>query len=97
MRNDGFQYAFISLGNKIGMALGTSLLAVALGAAGYVSNAEQNANVIAIMRHAFSTIPGILWIVTAVALLFYRLDKNTYNRIVDELRQRAARKAGDRE
>lgn len=97
VRNDGFQYAFISLGNKIGMALGTSLLAVALGAAGYVSNAEQNANVIAIMRHAFSTIPGILWIVTAVALLFYRLDKNTYNRIVDELRQRAARKAGDRE
>ena len=97
VRNDGFQYAFISLGNKIGMALGTSLLAVALGAAGYVSNAEQNANVIAIMRHAFSTIPGILWIVTAVALLFYRLDKNTYNRIVDELRQRAARKTGDRE
>ncbi|MDO4782455.1 MAG: glycoside-pentoside-hexuronide (GPH):cation symporter [Capnocytophaga felis] len=26
VRNDGFQYAFISLGNKIGMALGTSLM-----------------------------------------------------------------------
>ena len=25
LRNDGFQYAFISLGNKIGMAVGTSL------------------------------------------------------------------------
>lgn len=41
IRNDGFQYAFISLGNKIGMALGTSLLAIALGSAGYVSNAAQ--------------------------------------------------------
>ena len=28
IRNDGFQYAFISLGNKIGMALGTALLAL---------------------------------------------------------------------
>lgn len=27
LRNDGFQYAFISLGNKIGMAIGTSVLA----------------------------------------------------------------------
>ena len=59
VRNDGFQYAFISLGNKIGMALGISLLALALGAAGYVSNAAQNETVLSIMRHAFSTIPGI--------------------------------------
>ncbi|URW87783.1 MFS transporter [Blautia wexlerae] len=27
LRNDGFQYAFVSLGNKIGMAIGTALLA----------------------------------------------------------------------
>ena len=31
LRNDGFQYAFISLGNKIGMAVGTALLAGLLG------------------------------------------------------------------
>lgn len=33
IRNDGFQYAFISLGNKIGMAIGTSVLAAALSCA----------------------------------------------------------------
>ncbi len=87
-RNDGFQYAFVSLGNKIGMALGTSLLALALGSAGYVSHSEQNPEVIAIMRHAFSTIPGALWIVTAGCLLFYRLNKETYNRIINELKNR---------
>ncbi|MFR3753006.1 MAG: MFS transporter [Enterocloster sp.] len=37
LRNDGFQYAFISLGNKMGMALGTSLLAMVLGMCGYVA------------------------------------------------------------
>ena len=92
VRNDGFQYAFISLGNKIGMALGTSMLALALGMAGYVSNAAQNETVLSIMRHAFSTIPGILWVVTAVALFFYKLNKRNYNRIVSVMRHRTARK-----
>ena len=83
IRNDGFQYAFISLGNKIGMALGTSLLALTLGIAGYVPNAEQNQEVISIMHHCFSTIPGILWILTAFVLFYYKLNKHTYNRIVN--------------
>ena len=85
IRNDGFQYAFISLGNKIGMALGTSLLAIALGSAGYVSNAVQNPEVLSIMHHAFSTIPGVLWIITAGCLCLYRLNKKQYNQIMTEL------------
>lgn len=92
VRNDGFQYAFISLGNKIGMALGTSLLALALGMAGYESNVAQNEQVLSIMRHAFSTIPGVLWVVTAGALFFYRLNRKTYNRIVGIIRHRASKK-----
>ena len=92
IRNDGFQYAFISLGNKVGMALGTSLLALALGMAGYESNAVQNGEVLSIMRHGFSTIPGVLWILTAGVLFFYRLDKRTYNRIVAVIRRRSGEK-----
>ena len=52
LRNDGFQYAFVSLGNKIGMAIGTALLAALLGKYGYVANQAQNPKVIAIMKHA---------------------------------------------
>lgn len=88
IRNDGFQYAFISLGNKIGMALGTSMLALALGLAGYVSNVAQNETVISIMRHSFSTIPGAFWVATAVVLFFYRLNKTNYNRIVTIIKHR---------
>ena len=73
LRNDGFQYAFISLGNKIGMAVGTALLAGLLGKYGYIANQTQN-------------IPGALWIVTAVVLFFYRLNKKRYNEIVEELK-----------
>ena len=41
------------------------------------------------IHHAFSTIPGILWLVAAVVLFFYQINKNSYNRIIEEL---AARK-----
>ena len=89
IRNDGFQYAFISLGNKVGMAIGTAALAGVLGAAGFEANIEQNDTVLSIMKSGFSLIPGILWIVTAIALFFYRLNKKTYNKIVDEIKERS--------
>lgn len=98
IRNDGFQYAFISLGNKIGMALGTALLALSLGWAGYEANTTQDEAVVAIMRHSFSTIPGILWVVTALALFFYKLDKRSYNRILAVIKYRfLKRKKNQRE
>lgn len=98
IRNDGFQYAFISLGNKIGMALGTALLVLSLGWAGYEANTTQNEAVVAIMRHSFSTIPGILWVVTALALFFYKLDKRSYNRILAVIKYRfLKRKKNQRE
>ncbi len=90
IRNDGFQYAFISLGNKIGMAIGTSVLAAALSCAGFEANIKQNEAVLSIMKHSFSTIPGVLWIITAGVLFFYRLNKKSYNKIVDEIKERKA-------
>ena len=88
LRNDGFQYAFISLGNKIGMAIGTSLLAGVLGSFGYVANQQQNPAVLAVMKHSFTTIPGALWIITAVVLYCYRLNKKAYHQIVEEIQER---------
>lgn len=88
LRNDGFQYAFISLGNKIGMAIGTSVLAAVLGACGYVANQQQNEAVLAVMKHGFTTIPGVLWIITAGVLFFYRLNRKSYNKIVKEIQER---------
>ena len=89
IRNDGFQYAFVSLGNKVGMAVGTSTLAAVLGMLGFEANQVQSEAVQSVIHHAFSTIPGVLWIVTAVVLFFYQINKNSYNRIIAEL---AARK-----
>lgn len=44
------------------------------------------------MRHSFSTIPGALWILTAVVLIFYKLNKKIYNRIVRIVKYRILKK-----
>lgn len=68
------------------MALGTALLAGMLGKFGYAANKQQNEAVILVMKLAFTTVPGVLWIVTAAVLFFYRLNKKRYNEIVEELK-----------
>lgn len=85
IRNDGFQYAFVSLGNKVGMAIGTALLSATLSGLSFVANGVQNSAVQATMHHSFSTIPGVLWIITAVVLFFYQINKKSYNKIITEL------------
>lgn len=87
IRNDGFQYAFVSLGNKVGMAIGTAALAGVLGNLGFVANEVQSIPVQNAIHHAFSTIPGVLWIVTALVLWFYQINRDSYNHIIKELRQ----------
>ena len=92
LRNDGFQYAFISLGNKIGMALGTAILTMVLGKAGYIANKIQNPKVISIIKHCFSTVPGILWIITEITLMFYQLNKDQYARLIIDIKLKKGRK-----
>ena len=72
----------------MGKALGKALLAGLLGKFGYVANQQQNDSVILVMKHAFTTVPGILWVVTAAVLFFYRLNRTRYNEIVKRLKAR---------
>ena len=76
-------------GNKLGMAIGTATLAGVLGMLGFQANQAQGAAVQSVIHHSFSTVPGVLWLITAVVLFFYQINKNSYNRIIAEL---AARK-----
>lgn len=70
------------------MAIGTSVLAGVLGSLGYMANQQQNSSVLAVMKHSFTTVPGVLWIVTAAVLYFYRLNRKSYNKIVQEIQER---------
>lgn len=85
IRNDGFQYSFISLANKVGMAVGTSFLALVLSLTGYAPNVVQNNTVLSVMQHSFSTFPGIMWILTGILLFFYKINRKNYNQILSIL------------
>lgn len=56
-----------------------------LGALQFAPNQAQNPAVQTAMHWAFSLIPGVLWLVTAAVLFFYRISKRSYNRIMAEL------------
>ncbi|MCI9102954.1 MAG: hypothetical protein HFG47_06575 [Lachnospiraceae bacterium] len=64
------------------------MIARILGVCGYAANQEQNPLVLSVIKHSFTTVPGIFWIVTAAVLFFYRLNKRTYNQIVAEIQER---------
>lgn len=68
--------------------VGTSVLACVLGAFGYAANTQQNPAVLAVIKHAFTIVPGALWVITAAVLYFYQLNKKVYNQIVEEIRER---------
>ena len=74
------------------MAIGTSVLAGVLGSMGYIANQPQNPAVTAVIKLSFTTVPGMLWIVTAAVLYFYRLNKKAYNKIVQEIQERKENK-----
>lgn len=94
IRNDGFQYAFISLFNKIGMALGTASLALVLSFAGYEADAQQSETVIEVIRWGFSLAPAAVWLITALVLFGYNMDRDGFEKIVSALR---ARRSADTE
>ena len=54
-----------------------------MGWEGYEANVEKSETVKEVIHHAFSTVPGILWIITAGVMLFYRLGRKEYNQIVE--------------
>ena len=89
VRNDGFLSAFISLGNKFGIALGSAGVSAFLAALGYQANVEQTPIVVSAIDHLFSTVPGVLSVFCGVIFLFYKVDRKAFNEILANLKLRA--------
>lgn len=75
-RLEGTLTSLTSFANKIGAALGTGLLGVMLGAAGFTGSAATVPDsAIMMIRMLASIVPMVLYLVVAVVLLFYKLDE----------------------
>lgn len=88
VRNDGFVSSMTTFWNKVGMAIGTSATAAVLGVLSYNPNGAQNAATLTAISSITYIIPGIAAIVVGLIFLAYKLDYNTFNQIVQELKER---------
>ncbi len=88
VRNDGFLSAFISLGNKFGIAIGSSGVAAILAALGFQANVVQSPAVLQTINNFFTMFPGLLSVGCGVIFLFYKIDRDTFHSILQQLEAR---------
>ncbi|MBR2188018.1 MAG: MFS transporter [Eubacterium sp.] len=84
----GFLSTFINFMLKVGQAVSISGAALILDKVGYVPGGEQTDRVLFTMNFGSHMFVGLCCIVAAIALFSYKLDKKTYNEIVERLRQK---------
>jgi Na+/melibiose symporter-like transporter len=89
-RSEGVPFAFFSFVQKLGMALGGALAAYVLDQTGYVANVTQTETALTGIRWLFNLLPATASLLCLIALLFYKLDGPTFDRIKRELEERAS-------
>lgn len=86
-RAESTTYSAVGIGNKLGVLLGSGILTILLGAAGYDGTlAVQSASAMAMIRFLYLWTPVVLAVVTIVIMCCYRLDKR-YDTVVSDLQR----------
>ncbi len=86
-RAESTTYSAVGIGNKLGVLLGSGILTILLGAAGYDGPlAVQSASAMAMIRFLYLWTPVVLAVVTIVIMCCYRLDKR-YDTVVSDLQR----------
>ena len=94
VRADGVVFSTASFFQKLGKALGGWAVAALLAWFGYVANQPQSAESLHGILVLMSICPLLVNVVLLAATFLYRLDGETHERIVRELRERTVREIG---
>lgn len=86
----GFIAAFINFAFKSGTAISVAAAGWVLQAVGYVANQQQTAQTLYSINFLSHMFVAIMLIIGAVCMYFYKLDKASYNDIVQKLEERVA-------
>lgn len=75
-RMEGTLGCVTGFATKVGSSIGAGVLGVLLSVSGYVGDAALIPDsAVMMIRSLFSLIPAVLWVVVAISLLLYKLDK----------------------
>ncbi len=89
-RTTGLIFSATVFGQKVGLAIGSWLLARLLTAYGFVPNVAQAPGVIHGINVIFALLPGVFAVLSGISIMFYSIDEPQVKQIEREL---AARKA----
>ncbi len=81
----GFVSAFITFAFKLGIAVATAGAGWVLAGIGYQADAAQTPHALYWINWTSHLLVGVLMLLGALCLRFYKLDKKTYDDIVDDL------------
>jgi len=81
-REEGSYYGFMTFSTKLGQSLASLVIGTILGLAGYAANQSQSEASLGAIQLITSPIPVAMFLLAAVILQFYPLDKKTYNQLV---------------
>ena len=87
-RTSGLIVAASMFSLKIGIAFGAAIPGYVLAAFGYVADQVQTAKAITGIRLMFNIIPAIFFLLGAIAMLFYKIDRAKLAKIEAELSER---------
>jgi GPH family glycoside/pentoside/hexuronide:cation symporter len=81
-REEGSYYGFMTFSTKLGQSLASLVIGTILGLAGYAANQAQSDSSLAAIQLITSPLPVAMFLLAAVLLQFYPLDKKTYQSLV---------------
>ncbi|MEW6265736.1 MAG: glycoside-pentoside-hexuronide (GPH):cation symporter [Thermodesulfobacteriota bacterium] len=93
-RREGAFYGLWTFGTKVGQAIALAISGFVLDATGYVPEAVQTDLAKLGIRLLVGPISAAIFILAVVVLYFYPLNEQRYNEILEQIKQREARKAG---
>lgn len=85
IRASGFISSMTSFAMKLGMGIGTAGVGWALAWFGYKAGAAQLTSALGCINAIFTFVPAGFALIAVILLGFYKLDKESYNKMVHEL------------
>ncbi len=92
-RSDSVVYSVVSLGTKIGMAIGGALFIALLGVIGFVANETQSASTLVKINGLTNLVPIAFYLLSAVSILLIRISDKDAKKNRDILEQRELEKS----
>lgn len=89
LRAAGFLASFVNFANKCGIALMSAVVGWIMALVGYVANAPvQTAGATVLFQYGLHFGSALFMCIAFIALFFYKLDRDSYAKLLDEIDQR---------